>query len=199
MQWAACLFWGDFLNNCWQCFCNFWFCGQNAMKVPYDLKYMGWWSGFCWLVQLWQWVTLGWLYVWFNLRLPWLAEIAAFAMNVSWQWYAKGAAKIDGAGNLGVNTMRLWGCDNVARDSLWTWNGARWMHEICNLGETCILVWMVNTGKLNMNDNQESEHKAHLRWNYNKCLTVQHDDSWLVGPQEGAHEVTKKENITCEL
>ena len=53
---------------------------------------------------------------------------------------------------------------------------------------------MVDTGKLNTNDNQESEHKAHLRQNYNGCLTAQHYDSAM----GGVCEVTKKGDVTCE-
>ena len=47
-------------------------------------------------------------------------------------------------------------------------------------GETCMGNFMcqkVNTGRLNMNGQQESEHKAHLKQSYRKCLTVQCNDS----------------------
>ena len=44
----------------------------------------------------------------------------------------------------------------------------------------------VNTGKLNTNGEQESEHKAHPKQSYSKCLTAWDNDLWLVGPQEGA-------------
>ena len=35
----------------------------------------------------------------------------------------------------------------------------------------------VNIGKLNTNGKQESEHKAHLKQSYSKCLTTWHKDS----------------------
>ena len=35
----------------------------------------------------------------------------------------------------------------------------------------------VNTCKLNMNGQQEREHKAHLKRSYRKCLTVQCEGS----------------------
>ena len=38
------------------------------------------------------------------------------------------------------------------------------------------LLYMVDTGKLNTNDNQEIEHKAHLQKNNNKSLTTWHND-----------------------
>ena len=61
-----------------------------------------------------------------------------------------------------------------------------WMNFLnLNSGGNSVLVYMVNTGKLNIDDNQGIEHKDHLQQNNNKSLTTQHDDSWLVVPLWG--------------